>query len=79
MVKTGFLLISYYFALAKLIDLICFLPFKDNAFNHWIKKYGWKDQGEAILIAKQDENIKTKNITEKIAFENLSNIMSKCL
>lgn len=51
----------------------------DNAFNHWIKKYGWKDEGEVILIAKQDENIKTKNITEKIAFESLNNIMSKCL
>lgn len=50
-----------------------------NAFNYWVKKYGWKDEGETILITKQDENIKTKNITEKIAFENLSTIMSKCL
>lgn len=47
--------------------------------NYWIKKYGWKDQGDLIYIASQDANIKTKNISEKIEFENLSTIMSKCL
>lgn len=47
--------------------------------NIWIKKYGWKDQGELISIASQDENIKTKNITEKIEFDSLGPIMANCL
>lgn len=51
----------------------------DNTYQFWVKKYGWKDLGETVVITKQDENIKTKNITEKIAFESLSNIMAKCL
>lgn len=53
--------------------------FPDQVLNLWIKKYGWKDQGELILIALQEENIKTKNITEKIEFDNLGPIMANCL
>lgn len=45
----------------------------------WVKKYGWKDQGHLIFIANQDENIKTKNITEKIEFDNLAHLMANCL
>lgn len=37
-----------------------------------MKKYGWKEEGDMIIIANQDENIKTKHITEKIDFENLA-------
>lgn len=44
-----------------------------------MKKNGWKRQGELVFIASQDENIKTKNITEKIEFDNLAPIMAKCL
>lgn len=31
-----------------------------------------------IFIANQDENIKTKNITEKIDFDSVAGIMSTC-
>lgn len=50
-----------------------------QALNYWIKKYQWKDHGDLIYIASQDANIKTKNITEKIEFDSLGQIMSKCL
>lgn len=51
----------------------------DHALNIWIKKNGWKDQGDLIHISTQDANIKTKNITEKIEFDNLAQIMASCL
>ena len=45
-----------------------------------MKKYGWTDMGKGmIFIANQDENIKTKNITEKIDFDSVSPIMAACL
>ncbi|EEB17414.1 eukaryotic translation initiation factor 3 subunit, putative [Pediculus humanus corporis] len=44
----------------------------------WINKYHWKDQGSSVFIANQDENIKTKNITEKIDFESVAGIMATC-
>lgn len=47
--------------------------------NAWIKKYDWKEQGDLVFISNQDENIKTKNITEKIEFENLAPLMAACL
>jgi translation initiation factor 3 subunit K len=59
--------------------IIFFLLFIDATVKHWIKKYGWKDEGSHIFIASQDENIKTKNITEKIDFENLGPLMANCL
>ena len=44
-----------------------------------MNKYGWKEQDNGmIFIANQDENIKTKNITEKIDFENAAAIMAAC-
>ncbi|CAG5099793.1 Similar to EIF3K: Eukaryotic translation initiation factor 3 subunit K (Homo sapiens) [Cotesia congregata] len=47
---------------------------------HWVKKYGWQEQSKnVIFIANQDENIKTKNITEKIDFENVAGLMAACL
>ena len=54
--------------------------FLDKTLNHWVKKYGWKLEGKnVIFIANQDENIKTKNITEKIDFENVAGLMAACL
>ncbi|KAK9891664.1 hypothetical protein WA026_015631 [Henosepilachna vigintioctopunctata] len=50
----------------------------DSTVNAWVKKYGWKNQGNLIFIANQDENIKTKNINEKIDFENVGAIMASC-
>ncbi|KAJ6649787.1 Eukaryotic translation initiation factor 3 subunit K [Pseudolycoriella hygida] len=49
------------------------------ALASWIKKYGWKDEGDLVFIASQDNNIKTKNITEKIEFESLAQLMAGCL
>lgn len=38
--------------------------------NQWISKSNWKDQGDGyVYISNQEDNIKTKNITEKITFE----------
>ncbi|XP_015596311.1 eukaryotic translation initiation factor 3 subunit K [Cephus cinctus] len=52
----------------------------DNTAKHWIKKYGWKEESDSVIfIANQDENIKTKNITEKIDFENVAGLMAACL
>lgn len=52
----------------------------DTTLKHWVKKYGWKEEGKSIIfIANQDENIKTKNITEKIDFENVAGLMAACL
>lgn len=48
-----------------------------------MQKYGWREQSRQgkniIFIANQDENIKTKNITEKIDFENVAGLMAACL
>ena len=42
-----------------------------------MKKYGWREEDNGmIFIANQDENIKTKNITEKIDFESAAAIMA---
>lgn len=51
----------------------------DSTLNSWVKKNGWKADGELIFIGQQDGNIKTKNITEKIEFDNLSSLMTNCL
>ena len=42
----------------------------DSQLQHWITKYGWRESsmGE-VFITNQEDNIKTKNITEKITFE----------
>ncbi|XP_018572999.1 eukaryotic translation initiation factor 3 subunit K [Anoplophora glabripennis] len=50
----------------------------DSTLKLWIKKYGWKETGSLVFIANQDENIKTKNINEKIDFENVGAIMASC-
>ncbi|XP_026315549.1 eukaryotic translation initiation factor 3 subunit K [Hyposmocoma kahamanoa] len=48
----------------------------DVTLKHWVKKYGWRDEVNLIFIANQDENIKTKNITEKIEFDHLAPLMA---
>ncbi|KAF5284597.1 hypothetical protein FQR65_LT02423 [Abscondita terminalis] len=50
----------------------------DITLKHWVKKYGWKEEGTLIFIANQDENIKTKNINEKIDFDSVGAIMASC-
>lgn len=51
----------------------------DFTLDKWMKQYGWKRDGNLIVIASQDEKIKTKNITEKIEFDNLGGLMAQCL
>lgn len=50
----------------------------DKILKQWIKKYGWKEEGQLVFIANQEEIIKTKNINEKIDFENVGAIMASC-
>ncbi|KAB0799252.1 hypothetical protein PPYR_07132 [Photinus pyralis] len=50
----------------------------DVTLKHWVKKYGWKEEGALVFISNQDENIKTKNINEKIDFDNVGAIMASC-
>lgn len=50
----------------------------DHTLKHWVKKYCWKEDGSLIFIANQEENIKTKNINEKIDFETVGAIMASC-
>jgi translation initiation factor 3 subunit K len=51
----------------------------DNSLRAWVKKYGWKEEGQNIFIGTQEDNIKTKHITERIEFENLAPLMANCL
>lgn len=50
----------------------------DSTLKIWVKKYGWKEEGNLVFITNQDENIKTKNINEKIDFESVGGIMASC-
>ncbi|VEN56295.1 unnamed protein product [Callosobruchus maculatus] len=51
----------------------------DSTLKIWIKKYGWKEiEHSLVFIANQDENIKTKNINEKIDFDSVGAIMASC-
>lgn len=51
----------------------------ENAINQWIAKNGWKtgDRGY-VLISNQEEQIKTKKITEEIDLESVAGIMASC-
>ena len=49
----------------------------ENAVNQWINKNGWKvTETGYVLISNQEENIKTKKITEKIDLEAVAGIMA---
>lgn len=50
----------------------------DQTLKAWINKYDWKEDGHLIFVANQDENIKTKNISEKIEFDSVAAIMASC-
>ncbi|XP_067120890.1 eukaryotic translation initiation factor 3 subunit K [Centruroides vittatus] len=52
---------------------------EESQLATWMSKYGWKDIGDGmVFVANQEENIKTKNIAEKIDFESTAAIMSSC-
>lgn len=49
----------------------------DASMKQWVKKYGWREiENNMIFISNQDENIKTKNISEEISFEKLVDILN---
>lgn len=48
----------------------------DSGVKQWINKYGWQLKGLDVYITNQEDNIKTKNITEKITFESVAAIMA---
>ena len=47
-----------------------FSSFPETQGMLWVNKYGWSvSPDDTVYIANQEDNIKTKNITEKITFE----------
>lgn len=58
-----------------LTELLGGIP--ETQVMQWINKYGWSllEDG-TVYIANQEDNIKTKNITEKITFESVAAIMA---
>ncbi|KAK2706334.1 eukaryotic translation initiation factor 3 subunit K-like isoform X2 [Artemia franciscana] len=50
----------------------------EGDLKSWMQKYGWKlqDDNTTVFISVQD-TIKSKNITEKIEFENVAPLMAK--
>jgi len=49
----------------------------DNQLAHWMNLNSWKEVEDGlVMIANQEENIKTKNITEKIDIENVANVIA---
>jgi hypothetical protein len=49
----------------------------DNQLSFWMNQNGWKDiENGFVFISNQDENIKTKNITEKIDLENVAQVIA---
>lgn len=69
-----------YLIILKLkLNLIFSYFWTDAALNHWMQKYNWKAiDNKYIFVSNQDENIKTKNITEKIDYENILGVMASC-
>jgi len=52
----------------------------EQALKQWIAKCGWKEQSNGrVFITSQDDLVKTKNITEKIEFDNVAGIMAHCV
>jgi len=49
----------------------------DNQLQQWMTQNGWKeDENGFVFVTNQDENIKTKNITEKIDLENVAQVIT---
>jgi len=44
----------------------------EKMLQSWVKKMNWREENGLIFVSNQDDNIKTKNITEKIEFESLA-------
>lgn len=77
MIQSAYFFAAFYDIILKFIKLFCIA---DTMLKHWVKKYGWKEENKVIIfVANQDEKIKTKNITEKIDFDNVAGLMAACL
>ncbi|XP_060575281.1 eukaryotic translation initiation factor 3 subunit K-like [Ruditapes philippinarum] len=58
-----------------LTELLGGIP--DTQVKQWISKYGWNLSTDGnVYITNQEDNIKTKNITEKITFDSVAAIMA---
>lgn len=73
----------YYICTVKNYNLsnfgLPFLPCPEQTLQVWMNKYGWKEvESNLVLIANQEETVKTKNITEKIEFDSVAGIMAAC-
>ncbi|XP_071506908.1 eukaryotic translation initiation factor 3 subunit K-like, partial [Diadema antillarum] len=48
----------------------------DTELKRWMASYDWKElEGDQVYICNQEESVKTKNITEKIGFDNVATVM----
>ncbi|XP_030855331.1 eukaryotic translation initiation factor 3 subunit K [Strongylocentrotus purpuratus] len=48
----------------------------DTELKRWMANYDWKElDGGKVFISNQEESVKTKNITEKIGFDNVATVM----
>ncbi|CAH1261537.1 eukaryotic translation initiation factor 3 subunit K-like [Branchiostoma lanceolatum] len=53
---------------------------EDHQLKQWMNKYGWRDDAEGfVFLANQEENVKTKNIVEKIDFDSVAGIMAAAI
>lgn len=60
---------------SSFVTILMFIS--DNTLKMWVKKYGWKEiENNMIFISNQDDNIKTKNISEDIVFDKLVEILN---
>lgn len=59
---------SHFVLIVTMLCLGFFHP--EMQVKMWVQKYGWRDHGTGeIFISNQEDQIKTKNITEKITFD----------
>lgn len=49
----------------------------DKEMGEWMKANNWRDEGSnMVFINNQEENIKTKNIQERIEFEAVAPVLA---
>ena len=50
---------------------------EENQLNKYMEQNQWKDiENGYVFVTNQEENIKTKNITEKIDLENVAQVIA---
>ena len=48
----------------------------DKEVGEWLKTNNWRDEGSSVFINNQEENIKTKNIQERIDFDAVAPVVA---